>query len=153
MYIIKNGSDYAFSDNANGAIARIASPIIEENGKEFTLDSQGSEYNGFSYTEKKEEKGDGLFYLSRTFTNNGTTDRTVKFIYEAVTAFTPAKYLIPCVSYNGNYWGEGLEPKGMIADNGEPWIHSYDRTPIPSCSITETKDLAFSLFVSGETVE
>ena len=153
MYIIKNGTSYAFSDNVSGAVARTVSPIVEEDGKEFSLAEEGKEYNGFSYTENAEEKGDGLFYLSRTFTNNGTADRTVKFIFEAITEFAPARYLIPCVSYNGNYWGEGLEPKGMIADNGEPWIHSYDRTPVPSCSITETKDIAFSLFASGESVD
>ena len=96
----------------------------------------------------------GLFKVTRVLKNDGFTPRIIKLIFEAVTVFTPTRYLIPCVSYNGNYWGEGKEPKGMLCEEtGEPWIHSYDRTPVPSCSITETKEIAFSLFASNETTE
>jgi len=155
MYIVKKGNGYAISATAENAIALVASPIIEENGKEYVLTAteNGWKGEGFSCTEAAEELDGGLFAVSRTIKNEGSESRTFKLIFETVTEFVPNKYLIPCVSYNGNYWGEGKEPKGMIAENGEPWIHSYDRTPVPSCSVTETKDIAFSLFASNETTE
>lgn len=156
MYIVKNGSEYMVSNAAENAVASVSAPIVEENGKEFLLSrtEDGFAGHGFSCTETVQSEGDGLFKVTRTLKNESFTPRIIKFIFETVTAFAPARYLIPCVSYNGNHWGEGKEPKGMLCEEtGEPWIHSYDRTPIPSCSVTETKDIAFSLFASNETTE
>ena len=156
MYIVKQENGYAVQPEPFGAIARLFAPIVEENGKEFVLapTEEGFAGHGFFCTETVLPMEDGLFKVTRTLKNDGFTPRIVKFIFEAVTAFVPTRYLIPCVSYNGNGWGEGKEPKGMICEEtGEPWIHSYDRTPVPSCSITETKDIAFSLFASSETTE
>lgn len=156
MYILKKENGYAIGNTAENVVAIMQAPIIEENGKEFTLAEGENGYRGYGFgcTETVETVKDGLFRVTRTLTNTAYTTRVVKFIFEAVTAFTPTRYLIPCVSYNGNYWGEGKEPKGMICEEtGEPWIHSYDRTPIPSCSITENKTQAFSLFASGDTTE
>lgn len=155
MYIVKKDSEYAVSDFKDGAICRISSPIIEENGVEYTLsgcDTGSYKGYGFSCREHITDKGEGLFYLSRAFKNESDRIREVKLILETTTEFDVNKYLIPCVSYNGNYWGEGKEPKGMTAENGEPWIHSYDRTPVPSCSVTENKEIAFSLFACPDTV-
>lgn len=156
MYIVKNGSEYIVSDAAENAVASVLAPIVEENGKEFVLSASENGFagHGFSCTEDVQSEGEGLFKVTRTLKNESFTPRIIKFIFETVTAFVPARYLIPCVSYNGNRFGEGKEPKGMICEEtGEPWIHSYDRTPIPSCSVTETKEIAFSLFASNETTE
>lgn len=156
MYIVKKNNGYTVSDSETRAIVKINSPIIEENGAELILSQSGccfSEGFGFSCSEAVEDKGRGLFLLTRTYTNETNESRSVKLILEVVTEYEPEHYMIPCVSYNGNYWGEGKEPKGMLAENGEPWIHSYDRTPIPSCSLTETREIAFSLFADGSTPE
>ena len=154
MYIVKNGTGYAVSETAENAIVKISAPIVEENGKEFVLapaeEGEGYVGHGFSATEAVSDLGDGLFKLTRTIKNEGYTTRIVKVIFETVTEYVPTRYLIPCVSYNGNVFGEGNEPKGLYHENGEPWIHSFERTSIPSCSLTETKDVAFSLFASAE---
>ncbi|MBQ5390605.1 MAG: hypothetical protein IIU58_06840, partial [Clostridia bacterium] len=156
MYIVKRENGYAVQTEPSDAIAHISAPIVEENGKEFVLSptEEGYAGHGFFCTETVEPMENGLFKVTRVLKNDGFTPRIIKLIFEAVTVFTPTRYLIPCVSYNGNYWGEGKEPKGMLCEEtGEPWIHSYDRTPVPSCSITETKEIAFSLFASNETTE
>lgn len=154
MYIVKNGTGYAVSESVENAIVKISAPIIEENGKEFVLaaaeEGEGFVGHGFSATESVSDCGDGLFSLTRTIKNEGYTTRIVKVIFETVTEYVPSRYLIPCVSYNGNVFGDGKEPKGLYHENGEPWIHSFERTPIPSCSLTETKDIAFSLFASAK---
>ena len=63
------------------------------------------------------------------------------------TDFRWTHYLIPGVSYNGNYWGKGREPKGL-ADDGEPWVFDYRRTAIPACTISENADRFLALFAS-----
>ena len=151
MYIVKNGSTFTMSESNENAIVKISAPIIEENGKEYDISVTP---RAFSYVEEVTHMSDGLFKVTRTVKNEGYTPRVIKVIFETVTEYAPTHYLIPCVSYNGNIFGEGNEPKGMVCkENGEPWIHSFERTSIPSCSLTETKDVAFSLFASNETKE
>jgi hypothetical protein len=45
-------------------------------------------------------------------------------------------WMIPAVSYNGNQWGRGKEPKGA-AENGQWRTFSYQRTPIPGATYSE----------------
>lgn len=40
-------------------------------------------------------------------------------------------YMIPGVNYNGNFWGEGKEPKGLSLGE-EPWKFAYHRSGIPA---------------------
>lgn len=62
------------------------------------------------------------------------------------TAFYSSNWsMIPALSYNGNNWGKGLEPKGFIK-NGEPWIFSYSRTSIPGATYSEGDRWAVGLF-------
>ncbi len=146
-YIVKEDGKYTFSPNGQSAILHICEPLVEENGAEIIPCADC----GFEVTERVEEQGDGLFKITRKIKNISADERTFKFIFALRPCYKPEKYLIPCVSYNGNEWGEGLEPKGLCADNGEMWIHAYERTSIPSCTLTETADIATSLFVSDES--
>ena len=50
-------------------------------------------------------------------------------------------WMIPSVSYNGNQWGQGHEPKGSRTEDGW-WTFSYRRTPIPGAVYSESKDFA-----------
>jgi hypothetical protein len=45
-------------------------------------------------------------------------------------------WMIPAVSYNGNQWGRGNEPKGA-EENGVFRSFSYRRTPIPGATYSE----------------
>lgn len=50
-------------------------------------------------------------------------------------------WMIPSVSYNGNHWGRGKEPKG--ADENGVWrTISYRRTPIPGAMYSEGEQFA-----------
>ncbi|MBP3714056.1 MAG: hypothetical protein J6J09_01855, partial [Phocaeicola sp.] len=58
------------------------------------------------------------------------------------THFTKSSFwMIPSVSYNGNHWGRGKEPKG--ADENGVWrTISYRRTPIPGAMYSEGEQFA-----------
>jgi len=58
----------------------------------------------------------------------------------------PAKaswWMIPSVSYNGNDWGRGLEPKGASLD-GEWRTYSYRKTPVPGAVYSENESYAIA---------
>lgn len=105
---------------------------------------------GLDISRASSYRGDGLWEFRHTVRNDSPDTLTFKLIFETVTAFVPTHWVIPCVSYDGNEWGEGKEPKGMLGPGGEPWIHSFDRTPIPSLSVTEDELAAVALFASGD---
>ncbi|MDR1338463.1 MAG: hypothetical protein LBK58_00130 [Prevotellaceae bacterium] len=50
-------------------------------------------------------------------------------------------WMIPAVSYNGNRWGRGREPKGA-EENGHWRTFSYRRTPIPGATYSEGERFA-----------
>ena len=92
-----------------------------------------------------------------------TTDKpvTIKVMLAAEPRFEASSYLFPGINYNGNDFGENLHlpenygntnrsipfPQGWEYE-GEPWVFSYDRGSIPSCTISENKDKVFALFAS-----
>ncbi len=156
-YISRSGDGFDFSSDAEGAVLSVCAPIVEEGGREYCFSDSGEsgEYfsNNYQVSEEYENIDSELFKITRRIKNISAEPKAFKLIFALRTAFSPSKYLIPCVSYNGNEWGEGLEPKGMTAGNGEPWIHSYERTSVPSCTLTETKDISVSLFASAQTRE
>lgn len=161
MYVHKTSEGFHLSAQENSqVIAVISPPILEENGREFPLhideqSGRNAQYSGDGYTasDNVTDLGGGLFSIERTITNVDTVSHTFKTIFAVNTRFVPDKYLIPCVNYNGNQWGEGKEPKGLYHENGEAWIHSYDRTGIPSCSVCENADIALSIFASNRDAD
>ena len=57
---------------------------------------------------------------------------------------SPSSYwMIPAVSYNGNHWGKGQEPKGAD-ENGQWRTLSYRRTPIPGAMYSEGSSYAYA---------
>lgn len=94
-----------------------------------------------------------------------TTDKEVK-IKVALAAephFKADSYLFPGINYNGNDFGNELDlpgswdnkkqkmnfPQGLEYE-GEPWVFSYDRGSIPSCTISESEESVFALFASDK---
>lgn len=88
---------------------------------------------------------------------------TIKVKLAAEPRFKATHYLFPGINYNGNGFGSDLnlplsygDSKGSIPFpqgweyNGEPWVFSYDRGSIPSCTISENSDKVFALFVSDK---
>ncbi len=144
----KNGI-YEIAEKSENAVAELKPPIILENGSEYILQPEGNGYSGnkLNVSESITDCGNGLFLINRKLENSDSHSRNIRFVFEADTLFEPRKYLIPCVSYNGNDFGEGKEPKGLTCD-GEMWLHAYDRVSIPSCTLSENENTIFSAFVS-----
>ncbi len=97
-----------------------------------------------------------------------TTDKevTIKVALAAEPRFKATSYLFPGINYNGNGFGDELDlpqswdnkkqkmnfPQGLEYE-GEPWVFSYDRGSIPSCTISENERNVFALFASDKNAE
>lgn len=85
-----------------------------------------------------------MLHIKRKWTNGGEVRECFKALIECVTDFKPSYYLIPAVSYNGNPWGNGNEPKGLLKE-GVPWVFSYSRTTLPAASFSQNEEVCFGL--------
>jgi len=89
---------------------------------------------------------DGVFRIKRTCKNISQRDfgqvrLTLDFVHEDSASFL----MIPSVSYNGNRWGRGKEPKGYSKD-GEWWSFSCTRTSIPGATYSEGRKWAVAMW-------
>lgn len=157
MYIARQDQTYVLTQNNRNAIVHIEVPSVVENG--CRTDIPQISWNGScgEYRNARDlvqihinHLGDGLFYIRRIWKNISMEARRIQTVFGISTCFEAKKYLIPCVSINGNEFGGGLEPKGMERD-GSPWIFAYDRVSVPSCTLTENSDISVSLFASAES--
>ena len=160
MYIVYEQNRFCLSTSSEGAVAEIMPPAYRMAGEEAnlpicTLSEEGTatyEDHRFAVTLTLEQRSDTLFYIHRVWRNTAAAPVRFRAVFRVRPCFTPTRYLIPCVSVNGNEFGGGGEPKGLTRD-GQPWIFSYDREAIPSCTVTENGDFACSLFASAESAE
>lgn len=97
-----------------------------------------------------EEVEAGLFRLHVRTTNFSDHPVFCKVVVETETTFNPSRYLIPCVMYNGNEYGTRNSPKGLTYE-GEPWIFAYDRSGIPSCTVSEDESHVLGMFASDDS--
>ena len=131
--------------------------------------------------ERVDDLGGGAFAVTRTIENVG--DATVSFRDELRVrdCFHATRYLIPCVSYDGNGDTEvessefkvqsqassTFQPFNLstfqpsagcatpiptgLSRDGEPWRFSYERTGIPGCTLTENTEIGVALFAAADT--
>jgi hypothetical protein len=102
--------------------------------------------SGIKTKESIDPLGEGVFRITRTCTNHtgsrlDSVRLTIDFTHTDSTRF----HLIPSVSYQGNEWGRGLEPKGYQKD-GVWWSFSYTRTAIPGATYSEGSKWAVALW-------
>jgi hypothetical protein len=95
---------------------------------------------GISHRQRIEKLDDQTYKIVNRF--RALEDREgvrleVRFVSPSPAGF----WMIPSVSYNGNEWGRGGEPKGA-RDNGEWRTVSYRRTPIPGAMYSEGEQYA-----------
>jgi hypothetical protein len=88
---------------------------------------------------------DGVLKWTRTFTYVAETAEACTLSMDIVTAYEPEYYMIPAVTYNGNGWGSGLEPKGLERD-GQPWVYAWHRTAVAGATYSEGSGIALSMF-------
>ena len=101
-------------------------------------------------SEKAEYLGDGAYSVVRTVRNAGTRPVAFNDELRVRDLFAADRYLIPCVNYNGNEFGSLRTPKGL-SEGGEPWTFSYQRTGVPSCTLTESAETGLAVFAANDT--
>jgi hypothetical protein len=102
-------------------------------------------------SEKVVPLGDNTFKLVRTYKAKKDTD-SARICFDYVHSEKAAWWMIPAVSYNGNQWGSGKEPKGA-EENGVFRSYSFRRTPIPGCTYSESDRFAVAVWSDNPTLE
>ncbi len=92
---------------------------------------------GLNSSDKIKRIGNGVYRITRVVQNTSGSDKknlklTLDFVHESDSSWL----MIPSVSYNGNEWGRGLEPKGFEKD-GTWWSFSYTRVAVPGATYSE----------------
>lgn len=135
---------FAIGDGEKDAVCFFPSAKIELiGGKEIAIEN----FEQLTVSDTCTDEGNGLFKVVRVLKNVSDGNITFRDIFEVHTAFVPARYLIPCVNYNGNDGCRENTPTGLTRD-GQPWIFAYDRMGIPSCTLCENKNIGTALFAS-----
>ncbi|MDR0901887.1 MAG: hypothetical protein LBM92_03855, partial [Opitutaceae bacterium] len=87
------------------------------------------------------------FRIVRRVTFNKNAPESPAFISFDFVTETPAQYwMIPAVSYNGNHYGRGNEPKGAAGGDGRWRTISYRRTAVPAATYSEGGRFAVALW-------
>lgn len=142
-YLVQSEDGYRMvGQPTDGVIAQLLPPMVEEHGAQMEAAAAG-----FSHRDRVHDMGGGLFRITRSVSNESRASRTVKLMVVVKTSFAATKYLMPCILYDGNRWGDGNSPKGLT-HMGEPWVFAYDRMGIPSCTLTECAEVGVALFAS-----
>ena len=92
---------------------------------------------------------EGIYEVKRTFRLEKSESVPETLALEIRTCFMPDFYEIPCVTYNGNHWGSGVEPQGLLG-NGQPWVYASHRSSLPGCTYSEDRTDAVCLFGDPE---
>ena len=101
-----------------------------------------AETEGISHSERTERLDGQTFSITCVF--KAARDVEDARLQMGFTHLSPSSYwMIPAVSYNGNHWGKGREPKGAD-ENGQWRTVSYRRTPIPGAMYSEGSSYAFA---------
>lgn len=159
MNIVKKNDCFFLSGCAQGAVAKLLPAMIVEDGQEFTLEPLSADGSTLRYAlgqvsiaDQFTDLGSGLFRVRRKITNHDSHRHYIKSIFQLETAFKPEHYMVPCVNYNGNEFGNRDTPTGLERD-GQPWVYAYDRMGIPSCTVSEGADTGVCLFASNESAD
>ena len=118
------------------------------NTPESGLHSLRYQGDGFTVTDSLQEIAPGFYKIDRTYKSD--RECHVVPVFECETLFKPSFYMIPGLSYNGNRWGSGGEPKGL-AYNGAPWVFAYNRVTLPSATFSEDENTSFGIFAGDDS--
>ncbi|NOU92761.1 hypothetical protein GC093_05890 [Paenibacillus sp. LMG 31456] len=99
--------------------------------------------SGIKYRDEIKETEEGVFQWTRSFTVEER--QTVAFTMGFQTSYPTTYGMIPAVTYNGNTWGSGLEPKGFEKD-GQPWTFAYHRAAVAGATYSEGSGWSVGLF-------
>jgi hypothetical protein len=103
---------------------------------------------GWKVEDRIECVGEGEFLCERTWCNESGQSEQLVLSCSLDRPGQDLSYVIPAVSYDGNGWGRGQEPKGLFdsADAEQsPWVFGGDRCSVPACTISEDTRCAVAL--------
>ena len=98
-----------------------------------------------------EPAGNDLYRITARYVADAPSDSafyTLDFVAPAHADW----WMIPSVSYNGNHWGRGLEPRGARTDDGW-YTYTHRITPIPGITYSETPDYALALWAEAPAAD
>lgn len=152
--IYQNESLELLQDKTSCKIASCLPAVLVIEGEEISMtETAGAdnqiqyEYEGIRVVDSFYPEPDGLVRIERKIVNNRERRCRIKSIFQVQTEFKPTHYLMPGVNYNGNEFGGNNVPTGLIRD-GQPWVMAYDRSGIPSCTLSEDTEVGLALFAS-----
>ncbi len=100
----------------------------------------------FHCTDTFTEKEEGVFEWKRTILLNENVAQDYQNLQMNIKILHPVDfYMIPCVNYNGNNWGDGKEPKGLELEK-RPWKFGYHRSSIPAGMYCQNSELAIGVW-------
>ena len=110
MYILYKNKSFCISDEASdGAVCELLAPVCIENGNETLVPLEDASGNVAIYKNAEnevkltvEKASDTLFYIRRTWKNTAKNARTIRIAQRVKPVFEVGRYLIPCVTINGN---------------------------------------------------
>ncbi len=92
-----------------------------------------------------------LITIRRTIGNRGELPITFIPCISVKTENAMTDWFVPSVSYSGNTFGNGMEPKGLSYE-GEPWIFPSDHSGVPGCTVVMGEKGCSSLFLDPDCV-
>lgn len=108
--------------------------------------------------------GEGAYSITRIIVNKGADTVSFNDVLKVRDLFMAGRFTIPCVNYDGNDFDGGnvlyngfqlgavKVPTGIRCE-GQTWLYSYQRTGIPSCTLTENAETGLALFASAVSSE
>ncbi len=106
---------------------------------------------GVKSTDEIDQVSDGVFRIKRSVRNrSGQTLDSLRLTIDYIHPVKASWLMIPAVTYNGNEWGRGLEPKGFNKD-GTWWSFSFSRTSVPGATYSEGDRWAVALWGELDT--
>jgi len=101
---------------------------------------------GIKARDQIDQISEGVYRIVRTCTNlSGSPLDSVRLTLDFVHTDSTGFLMIPAVSYQGNAWGRGQEPKGYQKD-GTWRSFSYSRSAIPGATYSEGGKWAVALW-------
>lgn len=102
--------------------------------------------DGLKSSEKIIPISEGVYRITRTVKNvSGHSLDSLRLTIDFAASVKAFWLMIPSVSYNGNEWGRGLEPKGFQKD-GAWWSFSFSRSAVPGATYSEGSKWAVALW-------
>ena len=98
------------------------------------------------------EENGALVTIKRTVTNTGKTPVSFLPVISVRMQNTVRDWFVPSVSYSGNAFGDGMDPKWLTCD-GEPWVFPSDHAGVPGCSVVMGDAGTTSLFLPRDCVK